>query len=168
MAHTGWPELSSIFNDLLAQNRKQFDALYRGGRPHTGEPAAAARSAVAEPRGAVPPSPTPSILLDPQSPAIRRLNERFGNDWRYEIAEQRRDGEEAIVLCKLIFGKERQVLLWPRGRHEFRPAVQAGYRRRRTGRTRRFPPRRRSGAVELPRSVLTSRRPAIDALNAPA
>src|SRR5271166_4446358 len=109
MAHTGRPELSSIFNDLLAQNRKQFDALYRRGRPHAGEPSAAARSAVAEPRGAVPPSPTPSILLDPQSPAIRRLNERFGNDWRYEIAEQRRDGEEAIVLCKLIFGKEGTV-----------------------------------------------------------
>ena len=51
----------------------------------------------------------PSARLDPDSPVARRLNERFGNDWRYEIAEQQRDGDEAIVLCKLILGKEGAV-----------------------------------------------------------
>ena len=40
---------------------------------------------------------------------MRRLNERFGNDWRYEIAEQQRDGDEAIVLCKLVLGKDGAV-----------------------------------------------------------
>ncbi len=40
---------------------------------------------------------------------MRRLNERFGNDWRYEIAEQQRAGDEAIVLCKLILGKDGAV-----------------------------------------------------------
>ena len=47
--------------------------------------------------------------LDADSPAARRLNERFGDDWRFEIAEQTRDGDEAIVLCKLIFGKDGAV-----------------------------------------------------------
>ena len=37
------------------------------------------------------------------------MNERFGNDWRYEITEQRRDGDEAIVLGKLFLGKEGAV-----------------------------------------------------------
>jgi hypothetical protein len=40
---------------------------------------------------------------------MRRLNERFGSDWRYEITEQRRESGEAIVLCKLTFGKDGAV-----------------------------------------------------------
>ena len=48
--------------------------------------------------------------LDPKSPAVHRLNERFGaGNWRFEIAEQQRDGDEAIVLGRLTFGKEGAV-----------------------------------------------------------
>jgi hypothetical protein len=44
--------------------------------------------------------------LDPQSPAVRRLNDRFGNDWRFEIVDEQRDGDEAIVMCRLVLDKE--------------------------------------------------------------
>ena len=43
MANTQRPGLSSVFDDMLAQNKKRFDDLYRGGRSPAGEPAAAAR-----------------------------------------------------------------------------------------------------------------------------
>lgn len=110
MANTRRGELSSIFDAMLAQTRKRFDDLYHSGRSHAGEPVAGAASPVGGERDTVPPSATPSALLDPHSsPAIRRLNERFGNDWRYEIASQQREGDEAIVLCKLILGKEGTV-----------------------------------------------------------
>ena len=110
MANTQRPELSSVFDDLLVQNKKRFDDLYRGGRSHGGAPATAAKGPVGRERSTVAPlAATPSTRLDPDSPAARRLNERFGDDWRYEIAEQQRVGDEAIVLCKLILGKEGAV-----------------------------------------------------------
>jgi len=40
---------------------------------------------------------------------VRLMNERFGSDWRYEISEQRREAGEAIVLCRLTFGKDGAV-----------------------------------------------------------
>ena len=55
-----------------------------------------------------PPAPFPPSV-DPDSAAARWLNERFGSDWRYEISEQKRDGDEAIVLGKLTFGRESAV-----------------------------------------------------------
>ena len=70
-------------------------------------------------------------------PAVRRLNERFGSDWRYEITEQQRDGDEAIVLGRLTFGKDGAVrtqfgrasdLSEPSRRREWRRAFQVGYR----------------------------------------
>jgi hypothetical protein len=48
-------------------------------------------------------------MLGAVSPAARRLNERFGSDWHYEIAEQKREGDEAIVLGKLTFGRDNAV-----------------------------------------------------------
>jgi hypothetical protein len=108
MANTPRPELSSAFDDMLAQTRKRFDDLYRGGQPRPSEPAAHARSFVS---GAVTARATRAVAarLEPDSPPARWLNERFGSDWRYEITEQRRDGDEVIVLCKLTFGKENAV-----------------------------------------------------------
>lgn len=106
MANTQRPELSSVFDDMLVQNKKRFDDLYRGGRLHAGLSSTAA-TAPLRPERITAPSPAiaASIALDPDSPAVRRLRERFGNDWRYEIRERQREGDEAIVLCKLIFGK---------------------------------------------------------------
>jgi hypothetical protein len=45
--------------------------------------------------------------LETSSPVIRQLNEKFGNAWRYEIRERRRVGNEAVVLCELVYGKQR-------------------------------------------------------------
>lgn len=119
-------KLSFIFDDMLAQNRKRFDDLYRGRRPHAREFDAGTPSAVANPRGAASASAQPSIPLDQaSSPVVRRLNERFGTDWRYEIVERQRDGDEAIVLCKLIFGKEGAVRT-QFGRAKVPPAPVAG------------------------------------------
>jgi hypothetical protein len=108
MANTQRPELSSVFDDMLAQSKQQFDNLYRGGRPSTSGSPASTYGPVGSQATAVP-SPAASAQLDSGSAAARRLNERFGNDWRYEIAEKQRDGNEAIVLCKLILGKDGAV-----------------------------------------------------------
>jgi len=107
MAGTQRPGVSSVFDDLVAENKKRFDDLYRGGPSRVGSP-------VVETKAPPPGTParsgsdTSATTLE-QSPARRRLNERFGNDWRYEIAEQQRNGDEAIVLCKVILGKDGAV-----------------------------------------------------------
>jgi len=106
MANPRPRELSSVFDEMLAQNKKRFDDLYRSRQPPAGMPAGGAKPSAEQGRGAslLPISAT-SARLEDDSPAARRLNERFGDDWRYEVAEQRRDADEAIVLCKLTFGK---------------------------------------------------------------
>lgn len=108
MANTQRPELSSVFDDMLAQNKKRFDDLYRSGRPHAGETVAAAKTPIGRERTSSPTAASSSQLAT-DSPAAGRLNERFGDDWRFEIIEQQRDGDEAIVLCKLVFGKDGAV-----------------------------------------------------------
>ena len=47
--------------------------------------------------------------VDPDSAAARWLNEHFGGNWRYEISAQKREGDEAIVLGKLTFGRENAI-----------------------------------------------------------
>src|SRR6516225_5339500 len=106
MAETKRSQLSSQFDDMLTQSRKQFDDLYRGGLRRS-ERAADTRSPAAADRDSSSRAAKASIPLDASSsPAVRRMNERFGSDWRYEITEQRGEGSEAIVLCKLTFGKD--------------------------------------------------------------
>jgi hypothetical protein len=106
MANPGRPELSSVFDNMLSQNKKSFDDLYRGGRTHAGKSGSAGATPLRRERTPLPsPAIVPSVQLDPASPAARRLRERFGNDWRYEIRERQREGDEVIVLCKLTFGK---------------------------------------------------------------
>ncbi len=110
MANMQRPELSSVFDDMLAQNKKRFDELYRDERSHAGKAAAALKGPFGKQTSAFhSPATAPGAKLDPHSPAARRLRERFGDDWRYEITEQRRVGDEAIVLCKLILGKDSAV-----------------------------------------------------------
>jgi hypothetical protein len=110
MTNTQRPELSSVFDDMLAQNKKRFDDLYRGGRPSAGRLAAGPQGPIGSRATTAPlPNAAASDRPDPGSAAAGRLNERFGSDWRYEIAEKKRDGDEAIVLCKLIFGKDGAV-----------------------------------------------------------
>jgi hypothetical protein len=111
MANSQRFEFSGAFDAMLAQNRKRFDDLYPRGGSQIGKPAvqrpgsserAIAGAAAASGGLASPP-------LDAQSPVVRRLNARFGGEWRYEISGQERDGDEVIVLCKLIVGKDGAV-----------------------------------------------------------
>jgi hypothetical protein len=96
----------SVFDEMLVQTRKKFDDLYQGGPPRAGNAGLVASQFGPERTGVPSPAIASSLRLGPDSPAVRQLNERFGDNWRYEIAEQQRDGDEAIVLCKLTFGKE--------------------------------------------------------------
>jgi hypothetical protein len=108
MADTPHPELSSAFDDMLAQTKKRFDDLYRGGQPRAGEPVARAKSFVGHEVTARAPRAA-AVRIEPDSPSAHWLNERFGSDWRYEITEQKRDGDEAIVLCRLTFSTDNAV-----------------------------------------------------------
>jgi hypothetical protein len=102
--------LSSVFDDMLTQSKKQFDDLYRGS--HGGMSAAGKTGAAIFGGETMTPAPSrPLSVVDTKddSPAARRLRERFGNEWRYEISERHREGDEAIVLGKLTFGKQSAV-----------------------------------------------------------
>jgi hypothetical protein len=108
MATTPRPELSSAFDGMLAQTRKRLDDLYRGGQPRS-DAAAAPPERFTRRRTTATVTPAASTKLGADSPAGRRLNERFGSDWRYEVAKETRDGDEAIVLGKLTFGRDNAV-----------------------------------------------------------
>jgi hypothetical protein len=106
MANSPRPQLSSAFDEMLAKTKTRFDDLYRGGAPRSAEPVAPARAIGRRTQPADVPR-APSAAAD--SAAARLLNERFGQDWRYEIAEETRDGDEAIVLGRLTFGRDNAV-----------------------------------------------------------
>ena len=109
-ADTPRPQLSSVFDDMLAQNKKRFGDLDSGRFLHVGESFARARPLAArEPSSRKPAAGALSAKIDPDSAAARWLNEHLGNNWRYEIATQKREGDEAIVLGKLTFGRESAV-----------------------------------------------------------
>jgi hypothetical protein len=107
MAETQRVPMSSPFDDMLAKNKKRFDELYGGSRPVG--PASGPAASTSRPSRTAPPSAHPAIRLDAESSVVRLLNERYGKDWRYEVLEQQRDGDEAIVLCKLVFGRQGAV-----------------------------------------------------------
>ncbi len=77
--------LSSPFDDMLEQTRKQFDELSGGLAPVVGPST--------EPR-----RPTARRWTDP----VRFLDDRYGDGWRYEVTDRRQDGGEAVVRCKLV------------------------------------------------------------------
>jgi hypothetical protein len=108
MANQPRPGLSSAFDDMLAQSKKRFDDLYRSGRPPAAEAAPSAAAFPSHRMTAGKPY-SRSAIVSTDSPAVRVLNERFGNDWHFEIAEQSRDGDEAIVLGRLTFGRDHAV-----------------------------------------------------------
>jgi hypothetical protein len=107
MANHPQTKLSSVFDGMLMQSKKQLDNLYRGSHGGVGGLAKTAAAIFGgEKTVPVESRPTPSADFEDGSSAARRLRERFGSDWRYEIKERHRDGDEAIVLGKLTFGKE--------------------------------------------------------------
>lgn len=95
---------------MLAQSKKTFDDLYRGGYARSGSSFAQGKPPSARGTTAAPPAPgSRSAKIDPDSAAARWLNERFGGNWRYETTAQKREGDEAIVLGKLTFGRDNAI-----------------------------------------------------------
>jgi hypothetical protein len=80
-------QLSSVFDDMLARNRERLGTLQAHGRSGSTVERNAASAAI-------PPPP-------PASEAVRRINDRFGDRWRHDVVERRREGDEAIVLVRL-------------------------------------------------------------------
>ena len=72
-------EFSAAFDAMLEDSRRALDSLYQGSTP--------------EPR------PAPRA---PRSEAERFLDDRYGDGWRCEVSERRREGDEVLVLCKLV------------------------------------------------------------------
>jgi hypothetical protein len=108
-ANTPRPQLSSVFDDMLAQSKERFGELYRGGSSRAG---AASTDAKPFTTRTAPPARAAGLhatKVDPQSAAARWLNEHFGTNWRYEISTQTREGDEAIVLGKLTFGRDHAI-----------------------------------------------------------
>jgi hypothetical protein len=79
--------LSSPFDDMLEQTRKQFDEL-SGGLAPVAAPGTERRR----------PTPAAHRGTDP----VRFLDDRYGDGWRYQVTERRQDGGEAVVHCKLV------------------------------------------------------------------
>lgn len=83
--------LSSAFDAMLSETKRELDGLYGG----------VLSPAPRDDR----PSPRPSLARAPaekSSDAERFLNDRYGDGWRQEILEQKRDGDEVLVLGKLV------------------------------------------------------------------
>ena len=111
---------TSAFDDLLAKNRRDLDALYRGAAP-----SGRGRAPAASPAPGPPPDPSVRAPEPPSreekgppgtrdgragaaeppppaaSPAERLLDERYGDGWRFEITSRRREKDEAIVVGTL-------------------------------------------------------------------
>ena len=113
---------TSPFDDLLDRNRRELDALYestgraassRPGRPGRASAAPAASGPTPDPgAGAAgrasrePDRPAPaegSATVPPPaaSPAERRLDERYGDGWRFDVTSRRRERDEVIVVGTL-------------------------------------------------------------------
>jgi hypothetical protein len=109
-ANTPRPQLSSVFDDMLARSKQRFGELYSGGPSRAG---AASTDTKPFATRTAPPARAAAGLhaakVDPQSAAARWLNEHFGTNWRYEISTQTREGDEVIVLGKLAFGRDHAI-----------------------------------------------------------
>lgn len=128
---------SAPFDEMLAESHKRFDDLSR--RPGADE----GRKRPDEPAPAPPPpqvseraSPAPPAASSPEparagvddagsSEPARALDARFGDRWRYEIAERRREGEEVVVWGRLIV-EEAGVDKTRRARARIRRPARAG------------------------------------------
>ena len=105
---------TSAFDDLLAKNRRDLDALYQGAGPSSSRgtapasdpnPASASGTRAPDPvsRGEAPPARAAPAAEPPSaaSPAERLLNERYGDGWRFEVTSRRREKDEVVVVGTL-------------------------------------------------------------------
>ena len=94
----GKSSATSPFDDLLKQSRESFNTL-------AGSPGPASESSRKSSSNLQPPS---DELSQPPEPSNVRqfLDGRYGDRWRHEILERKRERDQIIVLCKLIVEDE--------------------------------------------------------------
>ena len=87
---------TSAFDDLLAKNRRELDALYEGiGSPRADR--LRSGSSIREPAAATPaPNRAPAA-----GPTEQLLDKRYGSGWRFEVTSRRRERDEVIVVGTL-------------------------------------------------------------------
>lgn len=94
----GKSSATSPFDDLLKQSRESFETL-------AGSPGPASKSSRKSSSDFQPPSDKLSQLHEPSN--VRQfLDGRYGDRWRHEILERKRERDQIIVLCKLIIEDE--------------------------------------------------------------
>lgn len=121
MASNGQFDLSSPFDRLLEEGRKQLDGLYSGSAIPEGGGDGPRRADVVKPpprsaalegpKVATPSAGKPRLNAAPQfngkpSEARQFLSDRFGDRWRYEIVNRIREDDEAMVRCRLVIEDE--------------------------------------------------------------
>ena len=98
---------SSAFDELLERSRRELDALSGGSgapalSPTSGPSSGSPASSSATARSASPLSArTPVSSPASRSQAVRALDEKLGADWRYEVLERTREGDELVVRCRV-------------------------------------------------------------------
>ena len=94
----GKSSATSPFDDLLKQSRESFNTL-------AGSPGPASESSRKSSSNLQPPS---DELSQPPEPSNVRqfLDGRYGDRWRHEILERKRERDQIIVLCKLTIEDE--------------------------------------------------------------
>ena len=95
MASSRLSGFASAFDDMLERGRRDMDALSGGSavdRPRRASEVSQSGLAVAERTK----SPAPA-----RTPAERALDEKLGPDWRHEVVERIREGDEMVVRCRI-------------------------------------------------------------------
>ena len=117
---------SSAFDEMLERSRRELDALSGGSDAPALSPIprTASRSSSrtflrtpprtsSEPAGSRPSAVRPSTTARDgsdrsartapasRSPAERALDEKLGTNWRYEVLERTREGDDVIVRCRV-------------------------------------------------------------------
>lgn len=93
MANNKLGGFSSAFDSLLDQNRREMDNLF-GSSPR---PQVPTQTRYEEP---VYESKSKSRLAE-NSPTARLLNSRYGDGWRFEVVEQRREDDDIVIVGRL-------------------------------------------------------------------
>lgn len=96
----------SIFDRMLAENRRQMDELFEDVADSTGKDTGTGSAdsdapAEAKPVAGSRPVRRPHEVAITQETA-KALTSRLGSDWHYEILSQEHDGDQLVVSCKLI------------------------------------------------------------------
>lgn len=92
MASDRRSSLSSAFDDMLERNWQELNNMFSD----IGERSASSESHTSSSSAAF------QAKISMQRPIVEQLNQRFGDNWCYEVTDRQRDGADVVVLCKLI------------------------------------------------------------------